>query len=442
MEKKCLICGKENSEYVCDKCKNATDIEALCNKIIAYTPLVIDNPNTNQIWDELAKQFDYPGLFREIAMEVAEYLPSPRKEYQKIHCLAGEYTTVSKNKRDLFIEEYHKCVDNEGLSDQENYRIKGLMLAALIMEYRYFEADELASELPDIEGLPWQTISVLADFYIKTRRYDEAEAILSLAMKNANGEKAEIQQYRKLKEDCAKYRSNAENGKKEYMPNPRENKEEAVRNYIEFLSSLGIDVRKPSKTPKPISGEDYPLPVIIDKPDFDSFVAYDFETTGLSSSRDCIIEVGAVKVVNGVVTDSKDLIFSEFVKPFKKSVSDKITEITGITKDDVKDARPMWEVIPDFMAFVGDYTLVGYNNAAFDSRFLARAGRYSNIIIQNPQFDVLKYVRQLRKYGDLDAENTKLATVCELLGVENPAAHRAWADALATARVYMKLMEL
>ena len=208
------------------------------------------------------------------------------------------------------------------------------------------------------------------------------------------------------------------------------------------MESIGIDIQKVSKAPMAIPKVDYPDPVIIHTPYFNSFVAFDFETTGLSPATDCIIEVGAIKVINGKIVESKEFVFSEFVKPYKKSVNEKVTELTGITKDDVKNAKPMWEVIPDFMNFVGEHVLVGYNNASFDSKFLARAGRHSNLMIQNPHFDVLQYARHIKDEINYTNDDFTLASVAKFCGVENPKAHRAWADALTTAKVYLKLREL
>lgn len=435
---KCLVCGKENDGCLCNKCRAKTDIENLCNRIIEYIPLRVENPNANPLWDDIAGMINPPYRFQDLAKELAEYLPYPRREYQIIHSISGEYSNIPRAKHDIFFEEYRKCVDSDGLSEFESFRLKGLMLSALYMDYRYYEAEEVADTIIVSERLPRQTLYSLADYYIKTRRYDIADSILSLVPEKPDNDLMSSQ-FIKLKQDCNKYRQNAENGKKEYMPNPRENKDETVGKYVEFLSFLGMDIQKPQKVPKPIPVEEYPVPIFIDEPRMDSFVAYDFETTGLSSARDCIIEIGAVKVVDGIVDGSSRFIFSEFVKPFKRSVTDEISKITGITQDDVRDARPMWDVIPDFMDFVGDNPLVGYNNATFDSKFLVRAGRYSNLIIRNLQFDVLKYVRTIRKNGDFDSDNTKLETVSRALGIDNPSAHRAWADALTTAKVYMKL---
>lgn len=438
---KCVVCGGKTNKYICDACKDKTDIETLCDEIIAYRPGVENNPKVNQLWEEIAKKIAPDMRFSEIAFELADNLESPRREYQKIHSFAHEYEGVNKAYRERLYNIY-KSMDVGALPEYEAYRVKGLVMEALLADYRYEEADEMASELIEMVDLPWQVYSLLADFYNKTRRYDISEQILDNAFSRFKGDPMIERRLNTRLSKCNDYRKAAETGKKEYIPNPKEGKDEAIAAYCDFMSSLGIDVNKPEKNPTPLPKDTYPEMVIVTKPDFDSFVAYDFETTGFSAGKDSIIEFGAVKVVNGKVVESKEFIFSEFAKPYKASLKDIISEITGITKDDLKDARKMWDVTKDFMDFVGDDILVGYNNAAFDSNFLARAGRYANIVIENPNFDVLQYVRQHKEQLGYTESDTKLGTVAKFCGVENPSAHRAWADALTTAKVYLKLKEM
>lgn len=80
--------------------------------------------------------------------------------------------------------------------------------------------------------------------------------------------------------------------------------------------------------------------------------------------------------------------------------------------------------------------LVGYNNAQFDNRMLIRAGRYSFTLISNEFVDVMPQAKE-----KLVLDDYKLNTVSESLGIKNPQAHRALADAVTTARVYLKLWE-
>jgi len=322
-----------------------------------------------------------------------------------------------------------------------------MVLGALFMDYRYEDADLLAGELLEEDALPTQAYYNLADFYSKTRRYDEADDAMDAAARIYGTEQTEIL-FGKLAESNRKYREKEAQGKQQYMPNPKENKDEARKAYIDYLASIGIEVEisvastPKSSIPKAIPRDQYPAPKEIRDADFDTFVAYDLETTGLSPKTDAIIEIGAVKVCGGKVVESREVVFQEFVRPYKKGVREEITQLTGITKDDVKEARQMWEVFPDFMEFAGDCVLVGYNNVKFDSRFLVRAGRYSNIIMQNPQFDVMKYADGFRNKLGITDEKLSLEILSKKLGIENPEAHRALADAITTARVYLRLKEM
>ena len=125
-----------------------------------------------------------------------------------------------------------------------------------------------------------------------------------------------------------------------------------------------------------------------------------------------------------------------------KKVSTEITGLTGITNEEAYAARPIWEVLPDFMKFAGDAVLVGFNCMTFDSRFMVRAGRYSNWIIKNKYFDVMRYVDQFKEQLGIDARKVSLGELSEKLEIENPRAHRALADAITTARVFLKLKEM
>lgn len=191
-----------------------------------------------------------------------------------------------------------------------------------------------------------------------------------------------------------------------------------------------------------IKKEDYPKTDFVDVPKSDTFVVYDLETTGLNSGFHAIIQIGAVKVVDGVVDESQT--FEELVNPkySNSSVSDNITKITGITDEEAKNARQVWEVIPEFVRFIGDDTLAGFNNAAFDSKFLERAGRHSNIIITNKQFDIMKYAKRIKKKCNLEIKGDELNNYAEYFGIKNEKAHTALSDAITTAKVYIKLRQL
>lgn len=160
-----------------------------------------------------------------------------------------------------------------------------------------------------------------------------------------------------------------------------------------------------------------------------TYVAFDLETTGLSEEEDYIIEIGALKVVDGKVTKR----FMEFVRP-DKPISAMVTNLTGISNEMVRTARDTEEIIADFVRFCENHVLVGHN-IMFDYKFMKRyAGRYGHPF-QKTGVDTLKIARKVHR----NLESKSLSTLCEYYRIENKAAHRAYHDALATAKLYQIL---
>ena len=366
----------------------------------------------NKWWDSISATLSNPYNFRSIIFAITDSIPSPRKEYRRILGIVGDTAYIVKNSRPWLYEAYEVCKTVDGLSEYELNRIKGLVLDALYKDYMFAEADDILSEAEKLFG-------------------DDQGAVAGI---------------KKLTDENNKQREKAESGKQEYMPNPEEDRDVIRKKYVDFLASLGIEaevsVAGSRRVPKPIPKDQYPEPVETRDADFDSFVAFDLETTGLDAGKESIIEIGAIKVKNGQVVDSGEFIFREFVKPYKRKLSDEVQNLTGITADDVKGAREMWEVTPDFLKFAGDSILVGFNCIGFDSRFMVRAGRYSNIIIENKYFDVMRYADQFKERLGIDGKKISLEKLAGKLDIKNPEAHRALADAITTARVFLKLKEM
>ena len=95
-----------------------------------------------------------------------------------------------------------------------------------------------------------------------------------------------------------------------------------------------------------------------------TYVVFDLETTGFSSAKDKIIEIGAVKVENGEITDK----YSTFVNP-KIPIPFRITQLTSITDEMVMESPEIETILPQFLKFVGDAVLVAHN-ASFDVSFI------------------------------------------------------------------------
>ena len=304
--------------------------------------------------------------------------------------------------------------------------------------YLFDNAESIAENLKG-EMLDELSLYALGDYYTITRRYDIAENYLENAIMICHDESTMKYITDKLIECQERRKGRLNGGRAEYMPSSQENKEK----YIEFMKTINIEIEKTvsrTKVPDKISNDDYPLPIELKESGFKSFVAFDLETTGIDHTKDSITEIAAIRVVNGEIVESKEFIFQELVHPYKKRIPENVEKITGITNEMVHKCREVWEVFKDFSEFIGDDILVGYNCMSFDSKFLRRAGRLSNKIITNKYFDVMNYVKKFESV--LHYENKTLSCISGLLGITNPNAHRALADSVTTAKVYLKLLEL
>lgn len=97
------------------------------------------------------------------------------------------------------------------------------------------------------------------------------------------------------------------------------------------------------------------------------YVLYDLETTGTSSKYDEVVEISAVKVKNGVVTEE----FSQLVNP-GRPIPSAASAVNHITDDMVAFAPMFDSVLQQFLAFIGDDVLAGHNINRFDMKFLYR----------------------------------------------------------------------
>lgn len=162
-------------------------------------------------------------------------------------------------------------------------------------------------------------------------------------------------------------------------------------------------------------------------------VVFDFETTGLNAyAGDRIIEIGAVKVVNGAIVEK----FQSYIDPEMK-IGEEAIKIHHITQDMVAGKPKAEQVLQDFYKFTRGCVLTGYN-VGFDLGFLIKQGKESRYNFDNPYFDIyhdlsLKYIKGLKNY--------KLGTVAKYLGVTLDNAHSAIYDTIATAEVMIKLAD-
>ena len=118
-----------------------------------------------------------------------------------------------------------------------------------------------------------------------------------------------------------------------------------------------------------------------------TYIVIDLETTGLSAKLDKIIEIGAVKFVEG----KEQEVFSSYINPGVK-LPERIVELTGITDADVQDAPYIEEVLDELEAFLGGEILLGHN-LLFDYSFLKRAFSFQRRSFEKSGIDTLRIAR-------------------------------------------------
>ncbi len=166
-----------------------------------------------------------------------------------------------------------------------------------------------------------------------------------------------------------------------------------------------------------------------------TYCVLDLETTGFSAKTEKITEIGIMKVKNGEVIDE----FSCFVNP-EKHIPQRVSEVTNITDDMVKDAKTIKDVFPDVLEFLGDpnNTVIVAHNANFDVGFLKQ-----NAINLGYKFDYT-YLDTLSLAKDLfpNYKKYKLGKIAENLGIKVEVAHRALDDVDTTVKVFRVMMDM
>ncbi len=164
----------------------------------------------------------------------------------------------------------------------------------------------------------------------------------------------------------------------------------------------------------------------------DTYVVFDIETTGFSPDKDRIIEIGAVKVVEGEITDR----FSTFVNP-QTPIPFRIEKLTSIRDDMVMDAPLIAEVLPKFEEFCRGAVMVAHN-ADFDMSFIKKNCQRLSMPCAPTIVDTVSLARVLLPHQ----KRYKLDSVAKALGISLDHHHRAVDDAACTAEIFVKFVQM
>lgn len=168
----------------------------------------------------------------------------------------------------------------------------------------------------------------------------------------------------------------------------------------------------------------------------------DIETTGFSREWNEIIELAAV-----LYDDQKHEMIDSFhmyAKP-TRGIPSNITELTGITNEQVSNCKPEWSMLLDFCNWYDDHRadqIIGHNCKAFDLQFIQTKCDKYNLHWEGANaevVDTLTFARKLKKAGLLSTENLKQPTIGKFFGIEYEA-HSALADVRALIKIYQKMV--
>ena len=161
------------------------------------------------------------------------------------------------------------------------------------------------------------------------------------------------------------------------------------------------------------------------------YVLFDLETTGTSCKKDEVVEISAVKVMNGNVVDE----FSTLVNP-QMPIPYWATEVNGITDDMVVDSPTFDVALRDFLEFAGDMILVGHNIHTFDMKFICRdAEKFFGKTVGNDYIDTLPIARMyLPQLG-----HHTLSDLADYYGIPTDGAHRALFDCKMNQQIFEHL---
>ena len=209
--------------------------------------------------------------------------------------------------------------------------------------------------------------------------------------------------------------------------------EDQMANLLNQMELMGVDVEE-IEDGMPKSMEE------LTEPTFNSFIAFDIETTGSygAANGDAeagITEIGAVKVVEGQIIEKFDMLANP-----GRDIIPRIARITHITNEMIKEAPTIDEVIKKFKEFCGDGILVGHNIKSSDLHYISKAAKKGGVLIDNKFLDTYILAKKFKNQKNWELLN--LGYLANYYGFEHKEAHRAWSDAEVNADIYFELKRL
>lgn len=363
---RCLICGKECQEWLCEEHKNNIDYKELLTKMADFRV----EDSENELWVQIAKENNIEKNFFEVMNEVVKDVPSPYKEFYLMYAKGKRLNRAFYlNKLDRYLaENYEEIMMLDDISEEDKDIIKAIAFSTNYNNKQYEKAEELSSSLLESATLTNELRLNLIEYYGQTRRFETARKLYE----ERTIDECEIG-FEKLKRSLDGWEH-----KKFYLPSSSEDKQK----FADFMNSIGFDVEYVI-CPKKIPEDEFKRIESYFGSPLTSYTAFCcLEAFGMSKAKS-IYEIAAVKIKNNKVEKE----WSTYVRPQDsgKELRRVTAKAAGIDQSILDNGPRVWAAIAEFLEIVSDDVVIALDGSK-QKKLLTRALRYSSIDHLNNKF--------------------------------------------------------
>ncbi len=392
---KCLKCGKENNEMICEECLNNDAVLGyVFYEIMYYNPEKCEN----RYISDFAGKFSDKKELQKACYELLTLFPEEQRKYYYCRYLAITHDQELENAALSYIEHHN-------IEDKKTQRVLWDLLNTYLRK-DFIKPLKWCQIISETKDLHCELYRQAAQFFSMVGDYDLSDKIVNIAIeycKNSeydkflfsNAEKL-IEQLEQQKIDTCRYRE-----VKPYWPK----NEDARQKLSEIYADKGIEIMRITAKAKKIPESEFePIKECFDN-DIKTYCSFwCSESFSLSVVKD-IYEIAAVRVENGIIKGT----FQSFIKPWNggENARKDAAKKAGVMVDVIASAEDVDQVIPKFFAFVGSDVLLSTGALGNQCKLLSRAARYSGMKkIENQFFDLLDFAADTDSKFDL-ANNTR-----------------------------------
>lgn len=386
---RCINCGKESLVLLCENCRTDEILEQVYRQLMYFKP---DDEQMGPYVRALAENYDDPRAIRDFIPDILKLFPDNETEYY--HCMYCK-ATGSERFEGLALN----YMDTHDFKDRRSQKILNSLLSLYISKGELVKPRKWYDLVRCTDGLSFDMYYTAADYYGKVGDYDVAEELIKRASKQLDDPSYETFIYIRREyapERLAKLSASVQGWrtKKPYWP-----KTEARKRIIaDIYDAKGIAHPRITK------------PVVVKESDFkalheaagwkykDYSAFWCAEVFSMSGAK-VVYQIAAVKVRNGIVTDT----FQSFLKPWDGAkVKELAAKQAGVDLSVINEAEDVDLVMGKFFAFVGQDILVSTDAMGNQAKCISRVARYSGMNeIQNLFLDLLDYAADISDEFDM-----------------------------------------